>query len=130
MAVGMAYAPVMFKAIDEKKPAATASPAASVSPAATTSKTEGAAPAAGASTSAQAAAAPKDEPAARTLAVGVLALLAMVLALPVLGAVASGAGGILSIVIIGFGLRQAWRVAAASNVTVVGPLPVTGATPA
>jgi hypothetical protein len=60
--------------------------------------------------------------------VRVIALaLFLVVSLPVAVVFGSGAGGILSAVIIGIGIRQAWRMTAARNLTFVGPLKVASA---
>lgn len=48
----------------------------------------------------------------------------LVLALPVMDVLASMPGGLLTAVIIGFGLRQAWRMTAAPNLAFTGPLKV------
>jgi hypothetical protein len=63
------------------------------------------------------------------LAKGLGAILLLTLALPVLVVFGSMPSGILSAVIIGVGLRQAWRMTGAHEVTVHGPYKV-GARPA
>lgn len=138
-AVGLAYSPFAFKGMkegkSEKKAAVGATapakgataPAAATAPATAPAAAPAAATTAAPAPAASAVESPDKKPSGRDLAIGLGALLAIVLALPVMGALSSGAGGILSVLIIGFGLRQAWRVAAASNIEVVGPLPVTSA---
>jgi hypothetical protein len=51
-------------------------------------------------------------------------------ALPVLVAVGSLPGGLLSAAIIGFGMHQAWRMTAAPHLTITGPFRVGAAAPA
>jgi hypothetical protein len=55
------------------------------------------------------------------LAVALLAVGGILLALPIIAALGSMPGGLLSLLIIGFGLRQAWTVSVASNSAVTGP---------
>ena len=53
--------------------------------------------------------------------------------LPIMAVMGSGASGIISVIIIGVGLRQAWRMTAGHVVTITGPYKVGGspeATPA
>ena len=53
--------------------------------------------------------------------------------LPIMAVMGSGASGIISVIIIGVGLRQAWRMTAGHVVTITGPYRVGGspeATPA
>jgi len=46
--------------------------------------------------------------------------------LPVMAVIGSGASGIISVIIIGVGLRQAWRMTAGHTVTITGPYKVGG----
>ena len=55
-----------------------------------------------------------------------IAAVVMVVALPVIAVMGSGASGILSAIIIGVGLRQAWRMTAAHPLTITGPYKVGG----
>lgn len=64
-----------------------------------------------------------------SLAVSLLMMLAFTFALPVLVIVQSLPGGILSAVIIVFGMMQAWRMTAAPQIQVLGPFRI-GAAPA
>jgi len=52
----------------------------------------------------------------------------LIVALPILAALGSMPGGLLSMLIIGFGLRRAWRISGASNIVVTGPHSLGGAT--
>lgn len=124
-AVGLAYAPFAFEGVKGKHAlrAGTDSSAASTLTTSTSSPTTAASAPAARGAEDREAARTRKVPAA-TVALEMGALLVFVLALPLMGALSSGAGGILSVLIIGFGMRQAWKVSAASNVTVTGPLPV------
>ena len=53
----------------------------------------------------------------------------MVFALPILSIVGDLPGGLISAAIIGFGMRQAWRMTAARIVTITGPYRVGGSAP-
>jgi len=50
----------------------------------------------------------------------------LIFVLPVMAVIGSGASGILSVIIIGVGLRQAWRMTAGHTVTITGPYKVGG----
>jgi len=63
------------------------------------------------------------------MAVLIISGAVMVVSLPVMAIIGSGASGILSAIIIGVGLQQAWRMTAAPVVSVKGPFRV-GATSA
>ncbi|HEX7939591.1 MAG TPA: hypothetical protein VF483_11440 [Gemmatimonadaceae bacterium] len=76
---------------------------------------------------------PKSPKSAGALA-GALALvfgggILMVFALPILSIVGDLPGGLISAAIIGFGMRQAWRMTAARIVTITGPYRVGGSAP-
>ncbi len=144
--VGLAYTPLAFKAIAEgmKKPAATATsagapargaatapPAAVSTPAATPAPAPATTPAPAARTAAPdtgAARAGKMNPAA---AVGILLLLVVVgsLVLPVVYVIGTLPSGLLSAVIIGVGMHQAWKMTRAQAIPITGPYEV-GAAPA
>jgi hypothetical protein len=81
------------------------------------------------STTAQPATPPRPEPSFRGLIFALAALLAISLALPVLVVVGSFPSGLISAVIIGVGMRQAWRMTAAPNLTITGPYRVGAAAP-
>lgn len=134
LAVGVAYMPFAMKGMSEGKGKAAAAGSASVAPAIADSTraappTAGPAPAGDAKTAAATRSAAREPMTPGAFAIGVLALLAMALALPVMATVLSGAGGVISVIIIGVGLLQAWKVAHASNVEVTGPLTLTTPTP-
>lgn len=58
----------------------------------------------------------------------IFAMLALMLALPVMAVFQSGTGGILSAIIIGIGLRQAWRMTGGVDIKITGPYRI-GAAP-
>ena len=101
-AVALAYTPIVFKAaVDENRKQA-------------------AAPASGSGT--VAAAAEKSEPeASRNPLVGVVFLLGLIAALPVLIVVGSLPSGIISGAIIFFGMMQAWKMTRTPALTITGP---------
>ena len=111
-AVGLAYFPIVIQSARESATTktATASPSAqpSVSPAAT---------------SVDAAGAPLTPQRIGALAAiaGVGVVLAFCAALPVLSVIGSFPSGLISAAIIGFGMRQAWRMTAAPPIEVTGP---------
>ena len=59
---------------------------------------------------------------------GIGALIVFTLALPVIGAISSGGSGIISVLIIAFGLMQAWRMTGEKKIDIRGPFRV-GASP-
>jgi hypothetical protein len=59
-----------------------------------------------------------------TFLLGVVAAFAFSLVLPIIIILGSGPGGLISVLIIGFGMRQAWRMTAGTDVTFQGPLTV------
>jgi hypothetical protein len=116
-AVGLAYTPFVFKEMGQSQDV-------QVSPA----STEGASAEEEASTEAAAGEAAPAEPAAADDAVesvpAVVAfgfLLALSFALPVLSAVGSLPGGLISAAIIAFGMMQAWRMTGAPHLVISGP---------
>lgn len=135
LSVAIAYAPFAIKGIKEDKTAASAD-----STAVAAVKPDSAGVAASAPASAEKSTTSDDPaPAAAKVdsasdssepmtpgrfAIGLLALLGMLIALPVMASLMSMPGGLISILIIGFGLKQAWNVSAASNADVAGPFPV------
>jgi hypothetical protein len=68
-----------------------------------------------------------DAPTAGGFAMALLVVSGLLLALPIMAALGSMPGGLLSILIIGFGLRQAWTITIASNAVVTGPHAIGGA---
>jgi hypothetical protein len=128
-AVSLAYTPLVFKAGTESDQAEMS-----------VTKTTFAAPAV--PTEAEATATPAttrtteqiEMPAERVTLAGFFralgALAVFLLALPILSVVYSMPSGIISAAIIGFGMRQAWRMTAASNLEVTGPYRVGAATSA
>ena len=58
----------------------------------------------------------------------IVAMLAIMLALPVMAIFQSGTGGFLSAIIIGIGLRQAWRMTGGVEIKITGPYKI-GAAP-
>jgi hypothetical protein len=137
LSVALAYAPFAVKEWRKEAKEGTTSRVAADSSATARPTSAGvvAAPAdsmlvvqAGAAAGTDTAAAPKkDEPMPGGLAVALLAVFGIVLALPIIAALGSMPGGLLSLLIIGFGLRQAWTVSVASNRAVTGPHVVGGA---
>lgn len=121
-AVALAYSPLAMKSMFDqaKQPVASDSTKAVV----------GAATSAGASTTVDTvtvtpgAQAKAEMPSGSALAVAIGALLLLVLSLPVLVVVGSMPSGILSAIIIGIGLHQAWKMTGAPKVSVTGPYQV------
>ena len=66
----------------------------------------------------------------RAIGLALLAVLALVLALPVMAVIGSMPSGIISAIIIGVGLRQAWRMTAAAELVITGPYKVVPVRPA
>jgi hypothetical protein len=60
----------------------------------------------------------------KSFMLGIGALVLIALALPVMVIIGSMPSGLISALIIGFGIRQAWRMTAAPDLTFVGPLRV------
>jgi hypothetical protein len=126
--VALAYAPFAIK--EWKKEAKSAS----VVPDSTVTKELVAAPASSdptplASTTTPEAATTKqstDAPTSGGFALALLMVSGILLALPIMAALGSMPGGLLSILIIGFGLRQAWTITVASNTDVTGPHAIGG----
>ena len=127
--VGLAYSPLAFKGFAEGRAKAAAS----------ANSTKTFAPAGDSASESVAAAAPASRPVtAKRIGFGVI-LLALgatflfIFVLPIMAVMGSGASGIISVIIIGVGLRQAWRMTAGHVVTITGPYRVGGspeATPA
>ena len=117
-AVGLAYAPIAFQEVLKKK-----SEAVSVVARSDTSMSE-------TPTAADTATAASAPTGAGTTALALLIVLGLVLALPVMAVVGSMPSGILSAIIIGVGLRQAWRMTASTGIAITGPFKVAGARPA
>jgi hypothetical protein len=130
LSVAMAYAPFAIKEWKDGKDATPTAKAAADS-AATSAPGSGTATAAArasadstptaATRSAPAATKDADALTAGRVALALLVVSGLLLALPVMAALGSMPGGLLSILIIGFGMRQAWTIAGASNAVVTGP---------
>jgi hypothetical protein len=119
-AVGLAYTPLAYKELRTPDGAAT-STATALSPDSVSVATP---PAPGVDASGAAAA----EGPGVLVALGMMALL--VFALPVMSIVSSLPSGLISALIIGFGMQQAWRMTAATPLAITGPYAVgTGPTP-
>ena len=145
LSISMAYLPFAFKGFLEgsaKKPAVTAPAAArsdSVAAASDSATSSDSADAAATTADSAAAAAPAPvKPAAPTkpkavgagtFALGVVVLIGLALALPILGIVGSLPTGLISAFIIFIGMRQAWRMTAEEAQRITGPYKV-GAAPA
>jgi hypothetical protein len=130
LAVAIAYAPFMIKEWRKGTPAPVAADSTSVAVKRDSASTPAAAPAVTPAEKADSTAKKAEEP--LTLGGFLIALGAvagLLFALPVMASLMSMPSGLLSLLIIGFGLKQAWNVAGASNSEVVGPLAVTGTTP-
>jgi hypothetical protein len=100
-AVGLAYTPLVFKAIAEvKKPAAisAAQPAAPATPPA-----------------------PDDSGCGMSLVLALAVLFAMPFGLPVLAVIGGLPGSLISGAIIAFGMQQAWRMTGAPQFVITGP---------
>jgi hypothetical protein len=128
LAVALAYAPFAIKEWkDDAKSNKIAADSVTKAPAPATGATSDTSRALSA-TAAPVAGAKKKEP--LTLRGFVLALLmvgGLIVALPVIAALGSMPSGLLSILIIGFGLRRAWQITRASNTIVTGPHSIGGA---
>ena len=134
LSVALAYAPFAIKewkkearesriAADSVAVAKSTSPANVAAPTDSIAVTQAGAPASGtAATSTK-----EDEATPGGLAVALLVLSGILLALPIVAALGSMPGGLLSLLIIGFGLRQAWTASVASNSAVTGPHALGGA---
>lgn len=128
--VAMAYAPFAIKEwknSDKSAAVASDSTATATVPTGSPPAPAAAAPATAATpVSPPAAGTTDDEVTAGGVAFALLMVSGLLLALPITAAVGSMPSGILSILIIGFGLRQAWTVSVASNSTVTGPHAIGG----
>ena len=119
--VGLAYSPLAFKGFAEGRAKAAAS---------AESKTFVAPSDVAADSTAAVAPAPRPI-AAKRIGGGALLLafgatFLFIFVLPVLAVMGSGASGIISVIIIGVGMRQAWRMTAGHTVTITGPHKVGG----
>jgi hypothetical protein len=121
-AVGVAYMPLVFAEMKKDK---TATPQDSTA-VATQQGTAVASPAA----APRADVAKSDEKKGGSFFLAMGALVAFAFALPVMAIFSSGAGGILSALIIGIGIRQAWRMSGAPTLAIAGPFRVGGTAPA
>lgn len=137
-AVGLAYTPLVFKAIGEQNATEQGTAAllrngsaaplnGSVAPAPTATAPETAA-LADAESAVQADAAASDT----SFLVGLAALMGLTLALPVLTAIGSLPSGLISAAIIAFGMHQAWRMTGVPPLAISGPYRIgtAGPTPA
>ena len=119
-AVGIAYMPLVMAEMKKDKATAKAQDSTAV---VTTQATQ--APASSAATKGGNDTANQKN--VRSLLLGVGALIALAFALPVI-AIFSGGAGILSALIIGIGMRQAWRMSGAPALAITGPFRVGGNT--
>ena len=124
-AVGLAYTPLAFKGLDDKKAKASADSAQ-------VSKPNGAAAASDSashgltSTASTPSSTDKKPVTGREFLVGLGVVLLMTFALPVVFVFGSLPAGFLSAIIILIGLRQAWRMTAAPVLSVTGPYKIGG----
>lgn len=117
-AVGLAYMPVLFKEVRHDAAAKKAQTTASiVQQGSVTTDSAGTTTAADHETN-------KGHPASMLLGIGIL--IAVAFSLPVVAAFGSGSG-IISALIIAFGIRQAWRMTGAPAANITGPFRVGGA---
>jgi hypothetical protein len=107
LSVALAYSPIVFKQI-----AASSRKAQAARDATTNGRPAG---------SPRATPSPTRPPTAGGFVIGVGALAALIVALPVLIVVGSMPSGLLSALIVAIGMRQAWRMTAAPWVQVLGP---------
>jgi hypothetical protein len=123
LSVALAYAPIALKGVksgaEEAKIAADSVAKATRAPAPTAALADSTPAVAGRSTAARTSG--DDAPTAGGVLLAFVVLGGFVLVLPIIAAVGSMPSGILSILIIGFGLRQAWRISLASNAVITGP---------
>lgn len=113
-AVGLAYTPMLFKAMAEQAAAvAPSSEGGSAAPQAPDTGTR----------------AVEADAVAGGLAGALAALTALTFALPVLTVASSLPGGLISAAIIGFGMHQAWRMTGVNRIEISGPYRI-GAPPA
>jgi hypothetical protein len=125
-AVGVAYMPLVFAEMKQDKTATTQDSTAVAKPqGAAVAEQQGAAVAApAAAPKADVAKSGEKKSGSVLLAMGTL--VAFAFALPVMAIFSSGPGGILSALIIGFGIRQAWRMSGAPTLAITGPFRVGG----
>jgi hypothetical protein len=122
--VGLAYLPLVIQAVDNEKTVASSSPEASSSrPIASPGTTD----------SPTATSQPTTEPRQRTSReprsagsslLAIAMLFGLTFALPVLTVISSLPGGLISAVIIGFGMQQAWKMTGAPQLAITGPFRV------
>jgi len=115
LAVALAYAPLAIQQAMEEKPAQTAATAGATGSDAATQ----AAPAQAAAQDATPPARPR--PSKGRSALGLVVLVGLMVALPVLVVIGSLPSGLISAFIIFIGMRQAWKMTAASVMKVLGP---------
>jgi hypothetical protein len=121
-AVALAYVPLAIKGAAEARKTG-APPTHAVARESAAARADTAAPAAAAAPArTDSASAPAIGPGSFVKALGALILL--VLALPVMVVIGSMPSGLLSALIIGFGIRQAWRMTAAPDLSFHGPLKI------
>ncbi|MDQ6830601.1 MAG: hypothetical protein M3081_17210 [Gemmatimonadota bacterium] len=133
-ALGLAYLPFVFKGISDKSAAHATDSAITgqggdslAAPAVAIDSTLAQAAAADSLAKPVRPAKPAKQVGAIGFVIGIGALFGLALAMPVLVAVQSGAAGIINVIIIAVGLRQAWRMNAANLPAISGPYRV-GAT--
>src|SRR5207253_872952 len=114
LAIGMAYLPLAVKGAGEHLSKISDSTRVAVPPSA--------GPADGAAVSPGAVKVTQVKP--LSMFVGIVAIIALSLSLPIMVILGSMPSGILSAVIIGIGLRQAWRMTATPELSFTGPLKV------
>jgi len=136
--VALAYAPIAFKEAfsDAKQAKAAASDSTSTSgPAVAGASTQEPAAPTGATTAATGTKSAERETRAesehplRDFVLGLGALLGITLALPVIVVLGSMPSGLISALIIGFGMHQAWKMTGRVEQSVTGPFRVGGASP-
>ncbi len=104
--VGLAYMPIAVKEIANKPLIAASKSAAPEAPSRET---------------------PRPQPSFGGFVTGIAMLIAFSLALPALVVIGSMPSGLISALIIGFGMRQAWRMTAPPSIDVTGPYRVAAA---
>ena len=132
LAVGLAYLPVAIRGSTKAAVAAVAADSSRVASRDTVAAKPDSIAATAAATADSSAAKPtpvardsaKAAGGSKSFLLGIGALVFVALALPVMVIVGSMPSGLISALIIGFGIRQAWRMTAAPDLTFVGPLRV------
>jgi hypothetical protein len=129
-AVGVAYMPLVFAEMKKDKTATPQDSTAVATQQGTAVASQQGTAVASPAAAPRADVAKSDEKKGGSFFLAMGALVAFAFALPVMAIFSSGAGGILSALIIGIGIRQAWRMSGAPTLAITGPFRVGGTTPA